>query len=83
MMNSHNSHLGNRLRLAGGLIISGLAVQAVSLFWSHPLSFIVFISVGTLLLAIGIVIYLLTILSLPQEDQQEAGPPIRKMSKTP
>lgn len=83
MMNSQNQLLGKRLRLAGGLIISGLVVQAVSLFWNHPLSFIAFISVGTLLLAAGIVTYLLTIVSLPQEDQQESGPPSHKMSKTP
>jgi uncharacterized membrane protein YccC len=83
MMNSQNQLLGKRLRLAGGLIISGLVVQAVSLFWNHPLSFIVFISVGTLLLAAGIVTYLLTIVSLPREDQQESGPPIHNMSKTP
>lgn len=71
MMNSRNSPLGKRLRLAGGLIISGLAVQAVSLFWNHPLSFVVFVSVGTLLLAAGIITYLLTIVSLPPEDQQK------------
>lgn len=83
MMNSQNSLLGRRLRLAGGLIIGGLVVQAASLFWNHPLSFIVFVSVGTLLLAAGIVIYLLTIVGFSQEDQQETGPSIHKMSKTP
>lgn len=71
MMNSQNSHLGRRLQLAGVLIISGLVVQGVSLFWNHPLSFLVFISVGTLLLAVGIVIYLLTIVSVPHEDQPD------------
>ena len=71
MMNSQNSRLGRRLQLAGVLIISGLVVQGVSLFWNHPLSFLVFISVGTLLLAVGIVIYLLTIVSVPHEDQPD------------
>lgn len=70
-MNSQNSRLSRRLRLAGGLIMAGLTIQAVSLFWNHPLSFIVFVSVGTLLLAVGIVIYLLTIVSLPQQNEEE------------
>jgi hypothetical protein len=83
MMNSQNPLVSKRLRLAGALIIMGLAVQAASLFWNHPLSFIVFVSVGTLLLAAGIVTYLLTIVSLPQEGRQEAEPPTHKTAKTP
>ncbi|HST77133.1 MAG TPA: hypothetical protein VLN58_01450 [Verrucomicrobiae bacterium] len=79
MMKPQNSRLSRRLRLAGGLIMVGLAVQAVSLFWNHPLSFIVFVSVGALLLAAGIVIYLLTIVGLPQQNEDE----VYKMNQVP
>lgn len=78
-MKPQNSRLSRRLRLAGGLIMVGLAVQAVSLFWNHPLSFIVFVSVGALLLAAGIVIYLLTIVGLPQQNEEE----VYKMNQVP
>lgn len=78
-MKPQNSRLSRRLRLAGGLIMGGLAVQAVSLFWNHPLSFIVFVSVGALLLAAGIVIYLLTIVGLPQQNEEE----VHKMNQVP
>lgn len=74
-----NSLLGKRLRLAGGLIVGGLVVEAASLFWNHPLSFIVFALVGSLLLAAGIVTYLLTIVSLPHQEEEGT----HKMSQTP
>ena len=35
-------------------------VQALSLLWSHPLSFIAFVILGGLLQTIGIALYLLT-----------------------
>jgi len=55
--------MSKRLRLAGALIILGLVVQALSLMWNHPLSFIAFVSIGGLFLASGIVIYLLALVS--------------------
>lgn len=62
-----------RLRQAGGLVIAGLLVQAASLFWNHPLSFILFISLGCLLFGMGAVVYLYAIVSrsddgLPDES---------------
>ena len=52
----------------------GLAVQAVSLLWNHPLSFIAFVAIGGLFLGIGIILYLLTLLNIPtvQPDQETA-----------
>ena len=51
-----------RLRLAGALIASGLAVEGVSLAWTHPLSFIVFLGVGGILLGAGLSIFLFTLI---------------------
>jgi hypothetical protein len=60
-----------RLRLSGSLIIVGLVVQALSLMWNHPLSFIAFISLGGLFLAAGIVVYLLALVTNPADNFDE------------
>ncbi|HKW74524.1 MAG TPA: hypothetical protein VJN64_03295 [Terriglobales bacterium] len=63
-----------RLRQAGGLIIAGLLVQGASLFWNHALSFILFISIGCLLFAIGAVVYLWAIVSNRTGPAGEGSP---------
>jgi predicted membrane channel-forming protein YqfA (hemolysin III family) len=63
-----------KLRLSGAFIILGLMVQALSLLWNHPLSFIAFVTVGGLLLAIGIVLYLLTVVNTAAaRSEEDAG----------
>lgn len=66
-----------RLRLSGLFIILGLVVQALSLLWNHPLSFIAFVTLGGLLLAIGIVLYLLTVVNMAANPAEgaDARPP--------
>jgi hypothetical protein len=51
-----------RVRIAGIFILLGLVVESLSLMWNHPLSFITFLAVGGLLLAAGVVVYLLMLL---------------------
>jgi len=65
-----------RLRLSGAFIIFGLAVQALSLLWNHPLSFIAFVTIGGLLLAVGIVLYLLAVVNMATKPTEgtDAGP---------
>ncbi len=46
------------LQASSGLIILGLLVEIASLLWFHPLSFVLFIFVGTLLIGLGVVVYL-------------------------
>ena len=46
------------LQVSSGLIILGLLVEIVSLLWFHPLSFVLFIFVGVILIGLGIVVYL-------------------------
>jgi hypothetical protein len=43
------------------LVILGLLVEIVSLLWFHPLSFVLFIFVGVILMGLGIVVYLLSL----------------------
>jgi len=47
------------VRLASTLVLIALVVELVTLFWSHPLSFIVFATLGGAALFAGLVIYLL------------------------
>ena len=50
-----------RLRIAGGLLMIGLLIEAVCLLWAKPIAFVVFVVVGGLFLFAGLVIYLLSL----------------------
>lgn len=71
MMLTQANPINARLRLAGGLIALGLLVQALSLLWNHPLSFVAFVSLGGLLVAGGIVLYLFTLVSIPSAGTED------------
>jgi len=58
MTQAQSEFVSKRLRIAGVLIVLGLIVEAVSLIWNHPLSFVAFLGVGGLLLFLGVVVYL-------------------------
>ena len=53
----------DRFKLAGVLISMGLLIQAATLYWAHPLTFVAFIVLGGSFVAVGIVLYLLFIAS--------------------
>jgi len=63
---TNTGFIAKKLRLAGALVIAGLVVEGVTLWWNHPLSFIAFIGLGGLLMAAGIVIYLLALVNPPK-----------------
>jgi hypothetical protein len=65
MMLTQANPVNARLRLSGSLIALGLLVQALSLLWNHPLSFIAFVTLGGLFVAGGIVLYLFTLVNVP------------------
>jgi len=62
-MNETTPRLQRNLKIAGCLLIFGLLAEAMTLYWSNPTSFLFFIGVGGLLVAAGIGLYLLTIVS--------------------
>jgi len=62
--------MAKRLRLAGILLIIGLLVEAFSLLWNHPLSFIAFTSVGLFLLLCGVVVYLFSLLQYTAAEER-------------
>ena len=60
---NQDDFISKRLRIAGTLIVLGLIVEALSLIWNHPLSFVAFLAIGGLLLFLGIVVYLTALVS--------------------
>jgi hypothetical protein len=60
-MAENTSRLQRRLKIAAYLLIAGLMVEAVTLYWSSPLSFLLFIGVGGTLVGLGIIVYLIAI----------------------
>ncbi|HEY6182170.1 MAG TPA: hypothetical protein VIW67_07990 [Terriglobales bacterium] len=65
MMEKQADSINKKLRLAGALIVVGLLAQTLTLLWNHPLSFVAYMVIGGLLVAIGMVVYLLTLMNLP------------------
>lgn len=64
--------MAKKLRTAGILIIIGLVVEAISLAWNNPLSFVAFLGIGGLFLALGILLYLWTLVSYRRSDESAA-----------
>ena len=71
MMENQINPIHSRLRLAGTLIMVGLVVQALSLLWNHPLSFITFVSLSGLLLDLGIILYLFALVNIPTTQPEQ------------
>jgi hypothetical protein len=44
-------------------LIGGLLVEAITIYWSHPTSFLLFLGLGGILVLAGIVVYLIAIVS--------------------
>jgi hypothetical protein len=68
MMLSQNP-LERRLQFSGILLILGLLVEAVCLFWTQPIAFVLFIGVGGLFLGLGILLYLFSLVSHNQSQR--------------
>jgi hypothetical protein len=68
MMLSPNA-LERRLQFSGVLVILGLLVEALCLFWTRPIAFVLFLAVGGLLLGLGILVYLFSLVSRNQPER--------------
>jgi hypothetical protein len=60
------------LRASSLLVIAGLLAELVSILWFHPLSFVLFVFIAAGLTAIGILIFLasLVLVAEPPADHQ-------------
>jgi uncharacterized membrane protein len=70
MISSQKLTIAKRLRLAGILLIIGLLIEAFSLLWNHPLSFIAFAGFGLFFLFCGVVVYLFTLLQYTAAEER-------------
>lgn len=61
------SRTESRLRTASLIVGAGLLVALASMFWNHPLSFMLFLFVGMPLCGAGAIVYLLTIVRPPSD----------------
>lgn len=52
-----------RIRISGFLIVCGLVIQMITLIWVHPLAFMAFLLVGCPLVAIGVLLFLYSIVT--------------------
>ena len=52
-----------KLKTAACLLITGLLLEAVTLYWANPTSFLLFICASGTLVGLGIVIYLIAIVT--------------------
>jgi predicted membrane channel-forming protein YqfA (hemolysin III family) len=68
------TRLFRRLRLAGFLVLAGLAVEAVTLLWSHHLAFVLFLGLGGLLIAAGVLLYLWSLISSDSTPKRGTPP---------
>jgi len=65
----------HRLALAGLLIGFGLVIQVITFFWIHPLAFMAFILLACPLVALGIIIYLYSLVSAQSAPEKPETPP--------
>jgi hypothetical protein len=65
-MNIAHMPMQTSLRLAGVLLILGLAVDLGTLLWETPMAFLLFASVGGALLVGGVAVYLYSLVSPSQ-----------------
>lgn len=54
--------LQRRLRVSGALVMIGLLVEGITLFWSHPTAFLLFLVAGGVCLIAGILYYLVGVI---------------------
>ena len=62
------TRMERRLRLSGTFIVIGLVLQGLTLLKIHPLAFIAFLGIGTPLVAVGFVLYLLALIQTGERD---------------
>jgi predicted membrane channel-forming protein YqfA (hemolysin III family) len=66
-MNTTGRKFSLSFRLSGVLLIVGLCIEAISLFWVHPLAFLAFFVIGGVFLAAGVLLYLSSIIFHPSQ----------------
>ena len=63
-----------RLKLSGLLVSLGLIIEAITMLWSHPTAFLVFLLLGGTFVAAGVLVYLFAIASNPSAPSMQGRP---------
>ena len=53
--------MARRIRIAGIFLLLGMAVEVISLLWSNPTAFLVYVTVGGFFLLLGLAAYLFSL----------------------
>jgi len=64
------SKIEQRLQISGTLILLGLLVEAICLLWSRPIAFVVFVSLGGLLVGVGVLLFLYSLVTIDQAPKE-------------
>jgi hypothetical protein len=70
-MKTQSTKIERRIRLAGILLIAGLSVELVTLRWWRPTAFLFFLLLGGALMALGIGVYLFSLVSAENKPSPE------------
>jgi uncharacterized membrane protein YczE len=62
-----------RLRASSLLVLIGLLIELVSLLWSHPTAFLVFVILGIFFMALGILLYLYSLVTISGANDVAEG----------
>lgn len=52
-----------RIQISGSLVIAGMLVEFLTLYWSHATAFLLFLTIGGALILGGIVLYLISLVT--------------------
>jgi hypothetical protein len=62
-MRGNESRFERKLKRAAYLLTAGLLVEGLTLLWANPMSFLLFLSLGGILIFAGLVTYLFAIVT--------------------
>jgi len=62
--------LERRLRQSGVLVAIGLIAELISLLWNHPTAFFLFLGVGAVLMAAGVLYYFYSLVTVSERPSE-------------
>jgi len=63
-------NIEGKLRRAALVIAAGLLLQFLSLLPLHPLAFIAFVGLGVPVMGVGVILFLLSLVSAPESEDR-------------
>jgi len=69
-MAKHSSPMDARIRISGALIILGLVIEGLTIFWNSPGSFLAFAFLGAGLVGLGVALFLFSLVTVKTEPER-------------